>query len=559
MLFISKISSLQNIVFQCKYSFFEKLKKVKNLHCFVVGLFYLTLIKKNYTIIVGGNMEKNKKLFFLQFVFILLIPLILMSACGYDNNGDNKHCNVSISDQLPQGISSACVIDGQNVSKGEDVEFVITFSNLYEIGDLKVLGNGVELVNYEKRNTDNGIEYYYRIANITEDVIITFSGSLKFAEYNVTGNWVDNLESSKTDDKDIKDFFVDMEIESVNGNASMGSKSNFESVAKFKEYIKSNKFNRTVFCNDIITFCVYSKDNCESFVDEWIMCDGVAIIPETQVKTEIIQETEVRYLMARYTIYITGNTNIYFYEKAIVRSVEIPVSKCVVDGIKTNENFSPKIVLKDESGLEIKDYITLKEKETVDAYIENISDVWRPLFNNPSLEYSLSYYEQKFEFKAGEYVSNKGDYVFKSVGKPYDRGTFANFTLYITNAKELIMSDSNYKKITIETNNVIGYSMFENEYISIDDDGKYCYTECSNHMNVRIKNNYTKIKIEFSNDWGDEKIVTLDLPINGKEQDVTGGYTISRYRLEDTYKIYTIYYKGTEIFYNHINITALEN
>ena len=503
-------------------------------------------------------MKNFKKWLILPLIVMLFVPVMILSACGKGDNGDanDKFYGITISGELPQGVMSI-IPDNNNVREGEDLNFYIELQKLYTIGTLKVLCNGIEVVSFKSENTSNGNRYFYCISNISEDVVITFTGATEEAEYEISGIWVDNSGVAKTDDKDINNFFVDMYIASGSEDSSMSSYFNFSSMTDFKQYIKSKTFDRSVCYNDVISLWVYSKDNCESFVDGWIYCNNSAIIPETEVKTENIEGTEVRYLKAKYNLYITDNTEIYFYEEAVVRSVEIPVSICVIDGIETKNYSSPRIVFKNEEGLTIGDYVELKKAETINVYIENVSDVWKPIFDNPNLEYSLSLGNDKFVFEEGEFVSDRGNYIFKNVSLPYDRGTFANYTLYITNAKDLILADNNYSKISVIKENIIGYNLSENEFINIKSEGKYYYSKCANNMFVNIKNNFTKIKIELSNDAGETKTVTLAL--TSKKQDITDGYTFSRYRLENNYNVYQISYNGTGTFYNNIKLTALEN
>lgn len=488
---------------------------------------------------------------------MLFVPVMVFSACGKDNSGgaDDKFYGITVSGEFPQGVRIVN-LSNNSVKEGEDFEFHIVLQENNDIGTVKVFGNGIELVSFKSETTDDGVCYFYRILNVSKDVVITFTGTTEQAGYEMSGIWVDNSNVSKIDDKNINNFLVDVNITSGSGDSASSSSLNFDSMEDFKQYVKSKTFDCSVGCNSVITICVYSKDNCESFVDGWIYLDGNMVVPYTKVETENIEGAEVRYLKAQYILYITDNTQVYFYENAVVRSGEIPLSVCVADNIETNNYNSPRIVLKDESGVTIQDYTELKNATTINAYIENINEVWKPIFDNPNLEYSLSNGDAKFVFEAGEYVSDSGSYIFKNVGRPYDRGTFANFTLYITNAKELILADSNYSKISVTRKNIDRYTLFDGEFISIAGEGEYWYSKCANNMFVNIKNNFTKIQIELSNDAGDTKTITLAL--TNKKQDITDGYTFSRYRVEENYKIYQISYNGSGIFYNNIKLTALE-
>lgn len=507
-------------------------------------------------------MKKYKKWLILPIIAMFFVSALVLSACGKDNKGggDSKFYSISISGQMPQGVTEISLLDGHNVREGETVEFSIRLQNRYTIGDLKLFGNGVELVSCNSQSTDNGEIYYYRIVNISENVVITFTGSVKSANYNLSAIWSDyNNTNPKSDDKKIEDFFIDMTISSTSGGSDTGATYSFDSISEFKNYLKSDTFYSAVKFGDAFSFTIYSKDNYESFVDDWIVCNGNAVVPYAINSFENIGGTEVGFLKAQYNVYVEGDTSIYFYEEEVVRSAEIKKTVVSVDGINVKDANLPKLVLKDENGIDIETYAGLKTAGTINAYIENINDVWRPLFNDKNLKYRLLNSEYKFEFVAGEYASDKGSFVFKSVGKPYDHGTFAYFTMYIENAKELILNSSNYKKMSITKNNIKKYNMFESDYINVEGEGEYCYVQCKNNMFVDIYDKYKKITITLSNDAGDTKTVTINLPTSSKAQEIITGYSISRYSTENGYKKYFIGYDGTSMFYNNIELIALEN
>ena len=504
-------------------------------------------------------MRKFKNLLFVPILLILLVPLFLLSACNNNNDPGGQFCSVSILGQPPQGVTQTSLLNGHSVAKGENVEFSITLNDTYTIGDLKVLGNGVELVSFESQSINGGEVYYYRIENIQEDVVITFTGYPKRASYSIATSWVNNTDSTQSGDKNVEDFAVDVEIMSVSEGSTANVKYEFDSISDFKDYLDSDTFYSSGYFGDVISFTIYCKDDYESFVDDWIICNDEAVISESSRESEIIDGVEVGYLKAKYNVCITKNTTIYFYEKEIVRSAEIKDSTCELSGITEKDVNLPKIVLKDENGDRIKRYADLKTASTINAYIENINDVWRPLFNNANLEYQLEVFEDRYVFKNGEYVSDQGSFVFENVGIPYNRCTKAYYTLYLNNVKELILNESNYKKMSITANNIKKYNIFEGNYIYIEGEGQYCYVQCKNKMLVDAYNKYTKIQIELSNDDGETETITLQLPSNSKEQSIIGGYTISRYGLENNYKKYIISYDGTGVFYNNIKLTALEN
>lgn len=504
-------------------------------------------------------MKKYKNWLMLPMIALFFVSIFVFSACNKrGNGGHDKYYSINITGQLPQGVSGTTFLNGNSIKEGENAEFTIGLLNNYLIGDLKVFGNNDELLSYKSESTVTGMVYYYRITNVRENVEITFSGAVESRSYSILGRWVDfNNTSPKDDDKDIENFFVDMVVLSASGNSTATINYHFDSMLNFKEYLSSDVFYSSGFLGDTIQFTIYSIDDCESYVDDWIIYNDKAVTPYATMVSENNDGVEKSYLKAQYNVYIEEDTTIYFYEKEIVRSAEIKETVCIINDIDMDDATLPRLVLKDETGTKIDTYAKLKTAGTINAHIENVSDVWRPIFKNSNLIYNLSLTDFKFEFKEGEYASDKGSFVFKNVDIPYNRGTFVNYTLEIENIKEIILNSSNYKKMSITKNNIKSYNLFDNDYINIEGEGEYCYVQCKNNMYVDVYNNYTKIQITLSNDIGETKTLTLNLPTSSKAQTLTDGYTISRYRMENNYNKYLISYDGTSTFYNNIEFTAL--
>lgn len=492
-------------------------------------------------------MKKSKSIFILTVLFAIFVPVLFFSACG-DKNGDGGKATYSIafSEQTPTGVSRLNIANPV-VEKSANVTFYIVIMPGYSKGTMKVLCNGTELTEFKTENTDGSTYLYYEIKNITEDKTITITGTLTHAAHNVKGIWVSNNATAKPDDKKLEDVHVDMEINSPTGDSETGTSMSFVANG-FKDYITEKMLDEIEYIhNDYITFSVYAKDNYESFVDNFIVCNGERLQPYTK----IINNEGTPYLKATYTIYITADTTVYFYESEIVRSVELATTRIQVEGVQYNTNF-PQIVLRDENNVVIENYVDLKNANTINAYIENVTDVWKPILENPALTYSLSNLDLKFEIE-------DGNYIFKNVQYPYSVATIANYTLTITNAKDLIRNSNEYSKIELTKQNIQNSQPFSTEYITINDDGNYYYKFAKNTFKLIISKDYSRLQIELSNKFGDSENVTIVL--SSGLINIVEGYTIkedfSNPTQSDKVRQFLISFNGNGTFYNKIKLTAL--
>lgn len=260
-----------------------------------------------------------------MFVFMLLVSFVSLTACGNKNDGGDskpKTYTVSSSEQNVVGVQQL-VIENSEVKESEDSSFYLILKAGYEKGTLSVLCNGTELVETRVENKNDSLYLYYKITNITENKIITFTGTTTIKKYYVSVVWNDFLDAIEANDKDINNFFVDMKFESSIGEDENSTFYNFEA-KDFKDYIKSNMISSVFFYyGDTITITVYAKDNCESFVDGFVLYNSETLKPSSEKVTETINGSEVSYLKAKYTFNIIGDTSLTFYEQAIVRSNKV--------------------------------------------------------------------------------------------------------------------------------------------------------------------------------------------------------------------------------------------
>ena len=494
-------------------------------------------------------MKNFKKLIILPLFLFVIFTGLFFSACKKDGSEPKTY---SITFENNQTISGIFVynIETPEVKEGEDATFYIGLQSGYDKGELKVLCNGSEMIETETEIKNALLYLYYTISNVTENKIISLTGTLERNKYSLSVIW-NPYSSMEIEDKKLEDFFVDLTISSSSDGSSDDTILNLKAPG-FKEFMSSDEFNIPFYYNDTVTISVYAKDDCESYVDGFIMYNVENLEPCLEKATETIKGTDVSYLKATYSFVVTSNSDIVFYESAIIKSTDIAKNYVEIDGIEANSN-TPEIVMRNDDGEKITTYLELKNAKTVDVYIENVSNIWKPILANHALQYSLSNTGSKF-------VVEDGNYVFKNAGKPYEVSTLIKYTLTITNAKDLIMNSGDYSKIKILHKNIYSITTFADEVIHIDGEGNYYHTENENNIVFDIKNEYTKLEVNLSNTFGE--YVTIIVPLNDYPQTINENYTFSKYinfsHYDSTTTQYVLHFDGKGTFYSSISITAIQ-